>query len=147
MAQFDESKVITPLHPEKAEVGKKYWHSDSLLNLKDYVESESGIVGYLDKVNLDNKDSFPFYIAGNGDWQFLYEVPPEKRMTNAQLMEWLAKGNGFYKDRSGFVHFIYAEKEERLNEEVNKTFCIRPFGHTAWVEPTVDIYIRDCKKR
>ena len=25
MAQFDESKVINALHPEKVEVGKKYW--------------------------------------------------------------------------------------------------------------------------
>ena len=41
MAQFDESKVINVLHPEKAKVGKKYWYSDSIMFLKEYVEQDN----------------------------------------------------------------------------------------------------------
>ena len=37
MAQFYESKVINALHLEKAEVGRKYWVSESIYNLKKYV--------------------------------------------------------------------------------------------------------------
>ena len=40
MAQFDESKVINTLHPEKAEIGKKYWYADNIASLKYYVERD-----------------------------------------------------------------------------------------------------------
>lgn len=46
MAQFDESKIISPLHTEKAEVGKKYWFSDYLSFLK-VVFNESANKRYL----------------------------------------------------------------------------------------------------
>lgn len=34
MAVFDESKVINALHKDKAEIGKKYWVSDNIVDLK-----------------------------------------------------------------------------------------------------------------
>lgn len=40
MAQFDESKIINALHTDKAEIGKKYWVADELLDLKEVVEKE-----------------------------------------------------------------------------------------------------------
>lgn len=44
MAKFEERKVINALHPEKAEVGKKYWCSDELLYLKEEVEKEKNLL-------------------------------------------------------------------------------------------------------
>lgn len=151
MAQFDESKVINALHPEKAEVGKKYWCSDSIMFLKEYVENSNvEMIGSLRKVEIDCelKES-SFYITGSGCYQFLYpyEEPPKQRMTNRQFCEWLAKGNGQWqwKDSSQY-HIDYSYSETIENKEVDKDIIIRTWGTDEWVSPTVDIYERDCKK-
>lgn len=39
MAKFDESKVINALHTDKAEIGKKYYFSDYIGDLKRDVEN------------------------------------------------------------------------------------------------------------
>lgn len=151
MAQFDESKVINALHPEKAEVGKKYWCSNSIMFLKEYVENSNvEMIGSLRKVEIDCelKES-SFYITGSGYYQFLYpyEEPPKQRMTNRQFCEWLAKGNGQWqwKDSSQY-HIDYSYSETIENKEVDKDIIIRTWGTDEWVSPTVDIYERDCKK-
>lgn len=147
MAQFDESKVINALHPEKAEVGKKYYCSDNLLKLKKYVEENNiDFVGILKEVE-DLKYS-PFN-SSRYLWQFLYpyEEPPKQRMTNIQLMEWINKGNGMFKywDDSDTYYAYKSCKEKTLNNEVDKGTLIRSWDSEEWIEPTVDIYERDCK--
>lgn len=78
-----------------------------------------------------------------------FRIKPEekpKRMTSRQLAEWIGKGNGEWSavmlggTRSDFG---YIKGKEDL--EVNSDFLIRPWGSDEWVEPTVDIYERDCK--
>lgn len=149
MAQFDESKVINTLHPEKAEVGKKYWYADNVAKLKYYVEQDRsnklGELRYIDiEDNLFDISSGP----GSGYWYLLYpyEEPPKKRMTNKQLTEWLAKGNGEYSrdsyERAYVEYFYYKSKRDN---EVDSDIKICPWGSEEWVEPTVDIYERDCK--
>lgn len=144
MAKFDESKVINALHTEKAEVGKKYYFADSLLNLKERIENNSeSNIGILEKINL----GFRSFSDGDYSWEFLYpyEEPPKQRMTNVQFMEWLAKGNGVYKSEGGYVHTYLFELEELLDEEVDKGLLIKSWDSEEWIEPTVDIYERDCK--
>ena len=85
------------------------------------------------------------------NWKaFEYRIKPEEEkpalMTNRQLAEWVGKGNGEWSavmlggTRSDFG---YIKGKEDL--EVNSDFLIRPWGSDEWVEPTVDIYERDCK--
>lgn len=148
MSQFDESKVINALHPEKAEVGKKYWCSDVLQTLKKYVEDEDTYhVFTLDKV-LTN--SHPFQTNRTG-LQFLYpyEEPPKKRMTYRQFAEWLMKGNGEYVegDEYLYAHLEFAYSIKSADEELKDSVKIRTWDSDEWVEPTLDIYERDCKKR
>lgn len=76
-----------------------------------------------------------------------YRIKPKEepvRMTNRQLAEWVGKGNGEWLAVMG-VHsdFSYVKGKEDL--EVSSDFLIRPWGSDDWVEPTVDIYERDCK--
>lgn len=82
---------------------------------------------------------------------FEYRVKPKeekpKRMTNMQLAEWCAKGNGTWshepsKFRSRYHYFWFSERAE--NEEVCPSIIIRPWGSDEWVAPTIDIYERDC---
>lgn len=151
MAQFDESKVINALNPEKAEVGKRYWCSDVLRNLKEYVEnSKVEMMGSLCKAEIGyERKEFPFCITGKGCYQFLYpyEEPPKQRMTNRQFCEWLTKGNGQWQWKdSPQYHTDYSYSETDDNKEVDEDIVIRPFSTDTWIEPTVDIYERDCKK-
>lgn len=147
MAKFEEEKVINALHPERAEVGKKYWFADSISFLKNSVESDLDNIFVLGNINYGN---YPFEEEGNnGIRQFLYpyEEPPKQRMTGIQLMEWLSKGNGLFKYNKGSVAcYDYGEGvEEELNDEVDEDIVIRTWDSEEWIEPTVDIYERDCK--
>ena len=149
MAQFDESKVINALHTEKAEVGKKYWCSDSLTFLKEYVEqNNTEYVCELSHIK-DFKNVCVFSTTKGFNWMFLYpyEESPKQRMTNRQFCEWLAKGNGQWqwKDSSQY-HTNYSYSETIDNKEVDEDIIIRTWGSDEWVSPTVDIYERDCKK-
>lgn len=145
MAQFDESKVINALHLEKAEVGKKYWFSDSVTWLKRKVENnephsilknfESPYFEAVESESLSNK----YFLL------YPYEEPPKQRMTRIQFMEWVNKGNGIFKYQSGYCYAIGSCTEKELNNEVPEDVRIRSWGSEEWIEPTVDIYERDCK--
>lgn len=142
MAKFDESKVINALHTDKAEIGKKYYFSDELLDLKKNVEAEATHL----KLEYIVKDvGCPFSLIDR-HWQFLYPYEEQKqRMTNIQLMEWLSKGNGVYKNRNDYVYTCFSEIVELLDEEVDKDIVIRTWDSEEWVVPLFSIYERDCK--
>ena len=148
MAKFEEEKVINALHPEKAEVGKRYYYSDNLLNIKKYVE-ENNHKGKL--TSIKNCYISPFQLNNEiSTWQFLYpyEESPKQRMTNIQLMEWISKRNGIFKYKNSTAcccYTYYTSIESNLNEEVETNVVIRTWDSEEWVEPTVDIYERDCK--
>lgn len=149
MAKFEEEKVINALHIDKAEIGKKYWYSDNILNLKDYVQEND--VDYMGKliVKMAN-NSYPFHFDNEGNWQFLYpyEEPPKQRWTHKMLAEWCIKCNGHFKykgTKNALIHFTHEYYEMDEEKEIDKDIVIRPFGQTEWIEPTVDIYERDCK--
>lgn len=145
MAQFDESKVINTLHPEKAEVGKKYWYADNIANLKWAVEQDfRKRLGRLEDICTESG----LFEIGPGRWYLLhpYEEPPKKRMTFRQLAEWLAKGHGEYsRDTYDSAYAEYSYSKGKENDEVDRRIIIRPWDSEEWVEPTVDIYERDCK--
>lgn len=147
MAKFEEEKVINALHPEKAEVGKKYYFSDRLLKLKKNVEENyTDCVDILEEVK-DLKGTPPFNIS-SCRWELLYpyEEPPKQRMTNRQFVEWCSKGNGQWKWRdTSQCHVDYSYSETTDNKEVDENIHIRLWGSEEWIEPTVDIYERDCK--
>lgn len=150
MEVFDESKVINALHRDRAEVGKKYYFADYLGILKERVESnDSGYVYELTYV--DDNDNCCFRIDGSlYALLYLYEEPPKQRMTYRQLAEWLAKGNGEYvesKDINKYCIPMYSMTytEGNRDEPVKQGIFIRTWDSDEWVEPTLDIYERDCK--
>lgn len=148
MAEFDESKVINALYPEKAEVGKKYWYSDSITWLKRKVENNEPYS------TLKNFKSPYFEVVDSEDLMskffllYPYEEPPKQRMTHIQFMEWVNKGNGIFKyeDSSSDCYASESCIEKDLNKEVSEAIRIRTWDSEEWVEPTIDIYERDCKK-
>ena len=101
-----------------------------------------------DLQRLNEGEDFPFTV-NHGAWQFIREIEEEEkpvRMTNRQLAEWLARGFGSWKTRRSptvYMDISYPILEE--NTPVSDSFHIRPWGSDEWIEPTVDIYERDCK--
>lgn len=148
MAEFDESKVINALHTERAEIGKRYYCADNIIILKEYAEENSeNSASVLTEIS-PTAQHHPF-ICGGCFWSFLYprEEPPKQRMTNRQLAEWLAKGNGEGRHLSSasigiFTHCAYLGES---NDECLSDLRIRSWNSDVWVEPTVDVYERDCK--
>ena len=67
-------------------------------------------------------------------------------MTNRQLSEWLAKGNGecTYTDtKQVFYSWVYFKGDE--DKPVEKDYVlIRRWGDTEWSKPTKAIYEEDC---
>lgn len=155
MRTFDENKVVDVFHPGKAVIGGRYFVEDNLVRLKRCVtEEETKEDTYILREinNTIGEDDYPFMCEDEEDysrWAFLYpyEEPPKKRMTNRQFIEWLAKGNGLYKGLGDYAIPEFSTVVRLLDEEVDKTFLICPFGQTEWIEPTFDIYERDCKKK
>lgn len=147
MAVFDESKVINSLHADKAEVGKKYWYANELTTLKLDVESDTCDTLILKSVDAENK-SHPFTGIGSYSFLYPYEGPVQQRMTNIQLMEWLAKGNGIFKYKEGscYCYTFEYRSDSELYKEVAENIIIRTWDNEEWVVPTVDIYKRDCCK-
>lgn len=145
MPQFDESKVINALHFEKAEIGKKYWYADNIASLKREVERDfKERLGRLEDIypesGLFEIESVRWYLL------YPYEEPPEKRMTNRQIAEWLARGNGEYsRDAYDRAYAEYSYFKSESNNEVDSDMKIRSWDSEEWVEPMVDIYERDCK--
>lgn len=79
-----------------------------------------------------------------------YRIKPEEekpvRMTNRQFSEWCGKGNGQFKRKGGgFIFFYCSYTENEENNPVSEEILIRPWGSDEWIEPTVEIYERDCK--
>lgn len=146
MPQFDESKVINALHAEKAEIGKKYWYADNIASLKREVERDfRERLGRLEDIYAESGlfeiESVRWYLL------YPYEEPPKKRMTNRQIAEWLARGNGEYsRDTYDSAYAEYSYFKSERNNEVDSDMKIRSWDSEEWVEPTVDIYERDCKE-
>lgn len=148
MAKFDESKVIDALHPEKAEVGKKYYFNDSIYLLKCDVETDRAIaVGKLTSIANEKE---PFQKNNECSWECLYpytyEEPPEKLMTKRQFAEWLAKSCGEYsKETLSCCYSVYEYKRGNENDFIGEDMLIRPWDSEEWIKPTYKIYLRDCK--
>lgn len=87
------------------------------------------------------------------DWNdddFIYRIKPEelepKRMTFRQLAEWLAKGNGHYQCfKSDRCYHAIGFSHSEDTKEVTKDYEIRRWDSDEWIEPTLDVYLKDCK--
>lgn len=116
MAEFKEELIINALHPEKAEIGKKYYFADTLRGLKEKVEG--GSVDITNTLEMIDCTRGHFFIdKENISWEFLYPYDPSKhRMTRGQLLEWLSKGFGLWEEEQKEKERFGQRKNEIENE-------------------------------
>lgn len=77
----------------------------------------------------------------NEDTVLGYGIP---RMTNLQLAQWLAKGNGqlAYSSVIGLargVHIVHSYDLAHELDECSDKILVREWGSSEWIEPTVDL--------
>ena len=68
-------------------------------------------------------------------------------MTQRQLAEWLAKGNGQF--RYGFNNpkvYSYYEYYDDADNVMCDIQLIRRWNSDEWIEPTLEVYLEDCGK-
>ena len=139
-------KVLTYKDIEEAKklIGKMVLVSDYLRDINEC--SECVIPAILVEVKCEITHLF---ITSKGAYQFIREVIEGSKpeiMTNRQLAEWLARGNGEYTYiNSGLACTYYGYFKSTQNDHVSDNLRIRSWDSEEWVMPTVDIYERDCK--
>ena len=90
--------------------------------------------------------TLPLWDWINYEYRIKPEEPKPKRMTRRQLAEWCAKGNGqWMSDYNPFTYLpYYSYSPSSEDEEFSDHIKIRLWGSNEWIEPTEDIYLRDC---
>ena len=108
MAKFNESKVINALHADKAEIGKRYWHADNLVRLKDDVECST-----TDFITLKEIGHLRF------EKDYLIIQHDDKKRGIIELMEYLNAPLEdvvvFGDDTNDLIEFIGANGEQILD--------------------------------
>lgn len=131
----------------KAFIGKKGVFSDSLRDICERpAEKRFGTL-----VDADGKDAYPFMRLDEDSRRCPFEFfrpileEDEPLMTNRQLAEWLAKGNGEFFCEGGQIsssNFVYYKEEG--DNSVSASTLIRRWRDTEWSKPTRAIYEEDC---
>lgn len=129
----------------KKYIGKKGMFSDSLRDILDLPEACDVLV----LMEIKEGVTYPFAGEHKDVFQFFRPILEEYEplMTNRQLAEWLAKGNGEMTLENN-DSYIYTEKvhfKEDEDKPVRDDILIRRWKDTEWMKPTKDIYEEDCK--
>lgn len=67
-----------------------------------------------------------------------------QRMTNQQLMRWLAKGNGLITNSIDYVGTYFSVLGKNLDKPCSDEFKVRKWDSEEWIEPTVDLLEEHC---
>jgi len=128
----------------KKYIGKKGMFSDSLRDILDLPAACDVLI----LMEIKEGETYPFAGEHKDVFQFFRPILEEDEplMTNRQLAEWLAKGNGELSCEGGQMassDSVYYKGEE--DNSVSSTTLIRRWKDTEWVRPTKAIYEEDCK--
>ena len=127
----------------KQYIGKKGMFSDSLRDISDMPEACDVLI----LTEIKEGVTYPFAGEHKDMFQFFRPILEEELMTNRQLSEWLAKGNGEMTLENN-DSYIYTEKvhfKGDADKPVRDDVIIRRWKDTEWSKPTKAIYEEDCK--
>lgn len=136
MTTFDKSKVISGANAEQAEVGKKYWCSNYIGYLKDYVKNDNyEHVNILASVQDIERENAPFIDTDGADWEFIYpydeSLDQEKNKVIASLKDSISEfmNQKIYELQNvlnitnGDIHFEMQTKWDTLIEKTTEEWC------------------------
>lgn len=140
-------EIYTYKNAEEAKqyIGKKGAFSDNLRVISDMAEDCDVLI----LMEIGEGCTYPFAGEPEDDaFQFFRPILEEEEplMTNRQLAEWLAKGNGecSCKD-SKQVFYSWPYSKDNEDKPVEDYIRIRRWRDTEWSKPIKAIYEEDCK--
>ena len=138
-------KILTYKDIEEAKklIGKKVICSDALSN----IEKNPECIGTATLESIETDFTYLF-VTSEGTYQFIREVIEEEkpqRMNNKQLAEWCARGFGQWRNHTSIARVERMVRRGEENFPLDTGVEIRPWGSDKWIEPTEDIYLRDCR--
>ena len=129
------------------DVNWKFFYHDPLYEYKwaykqgKKVEVKGGVLWHTLPDNWYWDDSFEYRVVIEEGKQYLtYEdlLAKEQLLTNEQLSEWLAKGNGMFRAaQGGKSRTLYNFREEHANDLIDSTLMVRKWREKEWHRPTV----------
>ena len=127
----------------KAFIGKNGAFSDSLRDISDLPADCDALI----LREIEEGVTYPFAGEDNVFAFFRPILEEEELMTNRQLVEWLARGNGEYTvENSLYAHTQYSYPVSEADKPpVRDDILIRRWRDTDWMKPTKAIYEEDCK--
>lgn len=121
---------------------------------KAYTDDGSEDMAIEEIVSYDSKYDKPWGTEQCNNYLHVYPVEWNKekveesskpqRMTNQQLMRWLAKGNGLIKNSIGYVGTYFSVLEGKLDKPCSDEFKVCKWNSEEWIEPTVDLLEEPC---
>lgn len=151
--EYDETRVYTAKNADKLEAGSKVIVADNMRDLRNYVEGDR--VTELLRINSDD-DAYRFearYEGGEAKWILAYLVEEPKKeelVTNRELAEWIAKGNGQASSSStnissairvDIIGWNYAHNQDE--KAVPSDTRVRRFGERNCYPPTRKFIFRE----
>lgn len=144
--EYDETRVYTAKDADKLKAGSKVIVADNMKDLRENVEADK-VTKLLRIISDDEPYRFMTRYAGSEiQWMLAYlvEEPKEEELvTNRELAEWLAKGNGQASSSSTNIssvirfdiigwNYAHAQDEKAVPSDT----LVRRFGERNWYPPT-----------
>lgn len=142
MHRIEKDRLFTSA--EGMDFSREYYLCDSLGELERMLGADSMLVCEGVEENDGSADKeYPFWgTRSNEHFRYAYDVPDELRgadvMTNIELAEWLAKGNGLIKWEGAVPSEAYTYlilDEDSLNAKASKDILIRAWDEDEWHRP------------
>lgn len=142
MYMIEKDRLFTS--SEGMDFSREYYLCDSLGELERMLATDSRLRCEIVEENDGSGGAdYPFWGTRSEEhYRYAYDVPDELReadvMTNIELAEWLAKGNGLIKWEGVDPPEVYTYlilDEDSLNAKASKDILIRSWNEQQWHRP------------
>lgn len=140
--KFGEVLDYRDTEEAKAFIGKKGVFSNNLCLIEENPKHCDTLI----LKEIEGGSTYPFTGGPDDIYQFFRPILEEdKLMTQRQLAEWLANGNGEFSYETSSLTFNYWQYSKGDEDKpVGNYFRIRHWRDTEWSKPTRAIYEEDC---
>lgn len=144
MHMIEKDRLFTSA--EGMDFSREYYLCNSLGSLERLLCTDSRLRCELVEENDGTGDAdCPFWgTRSETHYRYAYDVPDELRetdvMTNIELAQWLAKGNGLVKwEGADEVYTYFIMGEDSFNAKASEDILIRAWGEKEWRRPYKEI--------
>lgn len=132
-----KGKLLTEIHKAVS-----YQTPRKMLVWSEDAEDESDVRVEPIMAIVNNYGEYVAISCNFNHYKHCAEIPKNLRLTNRELAEWTAKGNGqvsnFAGETNGNIHTFYSYQKGDDDTLVPDSVKVRKFGDNKFVEPTTE---------